>query len=139
MRISINEDLESSEFKENFFYHFTKRETGYLVAGLGVGGAIYALCVYVLGMPSEQTTLFMTVAVLPILMTGFFKYQGFSFIDFIRKYILTRLCASLHWQSTEDVGEIGSLRIKNIRIKPASGQTAGDNERRQRHGLKKET
>ncbi len=139
MRISINEDLESSEFKENFFYHFTKRETGFLAAGLGVGGAVYALCVYVMGIPSSQTTLLMTVAVLPILMTGFFKYQGYSFIDFVRKYILQRLCTSLHWQSTEDVGDVASLRIKNIRIRSTSGKNAGSDERRQQNEPEKET
>lgn len=134
MRISINEDLESGEFKENFFYHFTQRETAFLAAGLGVGGGVYALSVFALGIPREQTTLIMVVAVLPILMTGFYKYQGFNFVDFARKYILLRLCTQIHWRSTEDPDEVLKLRIANIRVKPTLKQK-GDigNE------LKKET
>ena len=116
MIIHINEDVEAGDFKENFFMHFSRRETGFIVTALITGIAVYLVCMLV-GLEKEQTTLFMVVFVLPVLLAGFYHTQGLSFRDYIRKYILLRICKNLVCRSTEDPwpDEIAEVRIKEIR------------------------
>lgn len=101
--IIINRDIEDKDFKENFFYHFDKRETAALAAALFFGGIAYAGLTF-LGVNQDMVTLVMAVvAVLPLLL-GFYKKQGLGIIDYTRKKILVKLCSELVWESTEDPG-----------------------------------
>ena len=101
MEIRINRDIEAKEFKENFFYHFNKRETLTIAVALVCGAAAFLIGRFT-GLNTNVTTLMMVAFALPALLIGFFKKQGLGFIDYARKYFLVRKYRELIWVSTED-------------------------------------
>lgn len=111
MEIRINRDIEAKEFKENFFYHFNKRETLTIAVALTFGAAAF-LIGHFTGLNTNVTTLLMVALSLPALLIGFFKKQGLGFIDYARKYYLVRKYKDLTWVSTEDplIGEVCRCR-----------------------------
>lgn len=111
MEIRINRDIEAKEFKENFFYHFNKRETLTIAVALVCGAAAFLIGRFT-GLNTNVTTLMMVVFALPPLLIGFFKKQGLGFIDYARKYFLVKKYKDLIWVSTEDptIEEVCSCR-----------------------------
>ncbi len=111
MEIRINRDIEAKEFKENFFYHFNKRETLTIAVALVCGAAAFLIGRFT-GLNTNVTTLMMVAFALPALLIGFFKKQGLGFIDYVRKYYLVRKYRDLTWVSTEDplIEEVCSCR-----------------------------
>ncbi len=111
MEIRINRDIEAKEFKENFFYHFNKRETLTIAVALVCGAAAFLIGRFI-GLNTNVTTLMMVAFALPALLIGFFKKQGLGVIDYARKYFLVRKFKELIWVSTEDPGieEVCSCR-----------------------------
>ena len=103
MEIRINRDIEAKEFKENFFYHFNKRETFTIAVALICGAAAFLIGRFT-GLNTNVTTLMMVAFALPALLVGFFKKQGLGFIDYARKYYLVRKYKDMVWVSTEDPG-----------------------------------
>ena len=85
MEIRINRDIEAKEFKENFFYHFNKRETFTIAVALICGATAFLIGRFT-GLNTNVTTLMMVAFALPPLLIGFFKKQGLGFIDYARKY-----------------------------------------------------
>lgn len=113
MKIPINQDIEDKDFKENFFYHFSKREASFLAAAAGSGMGIFAICFFN-GIERETTVFLMALIIAPIMLVGFYSSQGFSFVDYIRKYILLRLYKNMAWESTED--QERTLKVRGRRI-----------------------
>ena len=67
LEIELHKDLNDKEFKENFFYHFDKRETIALTVALIIGGIIYAIC-FQLGIKVEITNkLITTISIILLL------------------------------------------------------------------------
>lgn len=131
MKIPINQDIEDADFKENFFYHFTKRQTAFLAAAAGCGIGIYIVC-FLSGVSRQATVLLMALVVVPVMLVGFYTSQGFSFIDYTRKYILLRLCRHMAWESTEDL----SGHVLKVRGRRTTNEITENARQRKENGKK---
>ena len=112
--LSLNEDLEAKEFKENFFYHFDRRETFWIGVALALGGGTYFFA-RMSGLQGELVTGLMAVMSICPLLIGFFRKQGMGILDYCRKALLVRCCREMVWESTEDSGMIQQVRGRRMK------------------------
>ncbi|MCR5451446.1 MAG: PrgI family protein [Lachnospiraceae bacterium] len=76
MKIEINKDF-SSEYKDEFWKGFSGTETVCIGIAAAVAVGVIAFCHFKLGINPGTAVYFGVPAAIPVLILGFFRYQGY--------------------------------------------------------------
>ena len=112
MNIEINKDF-LTEYKDEFWKGFSAKEVATIVAAGGVAVGVVLFLNLKFGMRPSEAVYAAIPFTLPILVGGFYKYQGYlSFRKLIEEIRYSRKCRDLYYRSRDN--EV--LEKKNYRI-----------------------
>ena len=102
MIIDINKDF-LTEYKDDLWKGFSGREIGAIVVAGGVAAGVVALISVFSGMkPSDAVYIGLPVAI-PILLSGFYKYQGYLRLkELMKEIIYTHRARHLYFESPDN-------------------------------------
>lgn len=95
MKIEINKDFEK-EYKDEFWKGFSGSETLCIAIAVSVAVGVIALCNFKLGISPGTAVYFGVPVAIPVLVLGFFRYQGQdNVISLMRNIYVTYKCRRL--------------------------------------------
>jgi len=100
MKIVINKNFEK-EYKDEAFRGLSLKELVFAVIFLLVMASIVYVGIMKYKLPSSPAILIGMVVGSPLLILGFYKYQGMSPIEFAKEYVNFLKTSRLSYQSTE--------------------------------------
>ncbi len=103
MIVDINKDF-LTEYKDDLWKGFSGRELGTIIVAGGVAAGIVALISNLSGMKPSDAVYIALPAAFPILLLGFFRYQGYlSPIELLKEIVFTQRTRHLHFESQDNV------------------------------------
>ncbi len=111
MIVDINKDF-LTEYKDDLWKGFSGRELGTIIVAGGVAAGIVALISGFSGMKPSDAVYIALPAAFPILLLGFFRYQGYLYpIELLKEIAFTQRTRHLHFESQDNVF-IGTRKYK---------------------------
>lgn len=102
MNIEINKDF-LTEYKDEFWKGFSAKEVATIAAAGGVAVGVVLFLNLKFGVRPSEAVYAAIPFTLPILLGGFYKYQGYlSFGKLIEEIRYTRRCKELHFESRDN-------------------------------------
>lgn len=106
MIIEINKDIDN--YKESVVMGLTARQLIYSVLSVIVGGIVVLLTYKYVGL--TISTYIAVPLVAPIALSGFYSYQGLTFMQMMKKKLQFAFCnPTLTYVSTEGEGELAEI------------------------------
>lgn len=108
MVIEINKDID--RYKESVVLGLTARQLVYSIISVVIGGGIVLLTYPYVGLTTSAYIAIPVVA--PIALTGFYSYNGMTFMEMMKKKLHFSFCnKALSYVSTESAEEIRKMQM----------------------------
>ncbi len=116
MQIQINKDFQ--EYKEDSWRGFSLKELLSLIAATGSSAAVVFVLYQIAGVPMTLAVYLAVPAAMPSLLTGFYRYQGMSFLKLIRERLWRKQVSIL----TYEAGELPAIGVDTKMRKSSKGK-----------------
>lgn len=132
MIIEINKDIDN--YKESVVMGLTARQLIYSVLSVIVGGIVVLLTYKFVGL--TISTYIAVPLVAPIALSGFYSYQGLTFMQMMKKKLQFAFCnPTLTYVSTEGEGELAEIIKQENTDKKKSGKKKDDFQKARKNML----
>lgn len=116
MQIQINKDFQ--EYKEDSWRGFSLKELLSLIAATGSSAAVVFVFYQIADVPMTLAVYLAVPAAIPSLLTGFYRYQGMSFLNLVRERFWWKQVCIL----TYEAGELPVIGINGKMRKTVKGK-----------------